>query len=185
MQVAFNDFFFEPTLIQQRRIRIRPHPTIMNTITIVESLPKFVTPDEHKILIASTPASFSDIPPVLRHKEDNVSITLDPAFEGFSVDNCANGTLYVIERSVRLYLCTTYAYLYYSVLVFMSANGRGIQVEYPSITLHAISRADNKPSIYCQLDEQVPSTDAPAEGEEEDTNMRELIIVPQASASRT
>lgn len=66
----------------------------------------------------------------------------------------------------------------------MSSNGRGIQIEYPSITLHAISRADNKPSIYCQLDEHVASTEE-AQGEEDEANeMRELVIVPQASNTR-
>lgn len=64
----------------------------------IDALPTYISPDEHKELVASTPASFNDIPPVLRHKEDNVSITLDPALPEFSTEDCANGTLYVIER---------------------------------------------------------------------------------------
>ena len=93
-----------------------------------------------------------------------------------------------------------------SVLVFMSTTGHGFKIDYPSITLHAISRAGDRPSIYCQLDEE---TTAAAEqlshtnlngnvdederdkkgdegGEEEDQEpeqdcspMRELNIFPQ------
>ena len=39
--------------------------------------------------------------PVLRHKEDNVSVTLDPPLDGFSAQDAANGSLYVIERYAR------------------------------------------------------------------------------------
>ena len=67
-------------------------------ITLVSSLPTHISPEEHKTISASTPASFADIPPVLRHKEDNVSVTLDPPLEGFSPQDGANGTLYAIER---------------------------------------------------------------------------------------
>ncbi|KAI0714384.1 regulator of volume decrease after cellular swelling-domain-containing protein [Cerioporus squamosus] len=136
-------------------------------ITLVSSLPTHISPEEHKTLSASTPASFADIPPVLRHKEDNVSVTLDPPVEGLSAEDGANGTLYVIE----------------SVLVFISATGKGFQVDYPSITLHAISRAEAGPSIYCQLDEP-PTAEVAAPEEEEDVgNMRELVIVPKDSSA--
>jgi len=67
----------------------------------------------------------------------------------------------------------------------------GFQIEYPAITLHAISRGESGPSIYCQLDETYgdPSrlaggsneTDEDGEG---DVPMRELIIVPQQPTSR-
>lgn len=59
-------------------------------------------------------------------------------------------------------------------------TGRGFQVDYPSITLHAISRAESGPTIYCQLDE--PS--APEEEDEDATAMRELVIVPKDPSSR-
>ncbi|KAI0709861.1 regulator of volume decrease after cellular swelling-domain-containing protein [Earliella scabrosa] len=134
-------------------------------ITLVSSLPTHISPEEHKTLSASTPASFADIPPVLRHKEDNVSVTLDPPLDGFSAQDAANGSLYVIE----------------SVLVFLSATGRGFQVDYPSITLHAISRAESGPSIYCQLDE--PSAADATEEDEDATSMRELVIIPKDSSA--
>ena len=75
-------------------------------------------------------------------------------------------------------------YLFISVLVFMSATGRGFQVEYPSITLHAISRAETGPSIYCQLDEGVASQEGAQENEGEDSPMRELILIPKDSTAR-
>lgn len=70
----------------------------------------------------------------------------------------------------------------HSALVFMSTTGKGFQITYPSITLHAISRSGEGPaSIYCQLDEtdysQTPMTTATngtGEGEEEVTEMQEM-----------
>jgi nucleotide-sensitive chloride channel 1A len=64
----------------------------------------------------------------------------------------------------------------------MSVTGRGFQIEYPSITLHAISRNESGSSIYCQLDE-TPAGDQPAH-EEDDTPMRELKIVPERVQAR-
>lgn len=63
--------------------------------------------------------------------------------------------------------------------MFMSTTGQGFKVEYPSITLHAVSRAENGPSIYCQLDEGSPE----AETVEDDVvpDMRELVIVPKTA----
>ncbi|KAL1745412.1 regulator of volume decrease after cellular swelling-domain-containing protein [Schizophyllum fasciatum] len=137
--------------------------------TITE-IPSFATPEEHRELTGSTPASFAELRPVLRHKEENVSVTLDPPLEGFSAEDGAQGTLFVIE----------------SALFFMSANGRGLQIDYPSITLHAISRAESGPCVYCQLDDSAGQPAAngagPQEGDEY-TSLRELSIVPQSAAS--
>lgn len=70
--------------------------------------------------------------------------------------------------------------------MFMSSSGRGIQLEYPTITLHAVSRAAAGPSIYCQLDENPGNVEQKADvGDEEDvTPMRELNIVPKDASSR-
>ncbi|OCH89621.1 hypothetical protein OBBRIDRAFT_794113 [Obba rivulosa] len=138
----------------------------MAPVTLITALPTFITPEEHRNAVASTPASFSDIPPVLRHKEESVSVTLDPPVPGLTAEDYASGTLYVIE----------------SVLVFMSTTGRGFQVEYPSITLHAISRAESGPSIYCQLDEIIAAEEDAGPEEDFASNMKELSIVP-ANAS--
>ena len=71
------------------------------------------------------------------------------------------------------------------MLVFISPTGKGFQVDYPSITLHAISRAEAGPSIYCQLDEPVAAESAAPDEEDDVTNMRELVIVPKDSSART
>ncbi|KAI0636173.1 regulator of volume decrease after cellular swelling-domain-containing protein [Trametes polyzona] len=139
-------------------------------IVLIDAFPKFISPEEHRTLVASTPASFADIPPVLRHKEENVSVTLDPPLDTFTAEDAANGALYVIE----------------SHLVFMSATGRGFQVEYPSITLHAISRGEKGPSIYCQLDDTPhPNENGQPEPENEEdlADMRELTILPKDSSA--
>lgn len=68
---------------------------------LVNTIPKFNSPEEHRDLVATTPESFSDIPPVLRHKEENVSVVLDPTLDGFSPEDSAQGTLYVLERCVN------------------------------------------------------------------------------------
>lgn len=68
----------------------------------------------------------------------------------------------------------------------MSTSGRGFEVEYPAITLHAISRAESGPSIYCQLDDGVHTevNGAASAANDEAIEMRELTIVPQNSSSR-
>ncbi|KAJ7746613.1 regulator of volume decrease after cellular swelling-domain-containing protein [Mycena metata] len=138
----------------------------MPSATLITSVPHFVSREEHTSIAAETPVSFTDIPPVLRHKEDNVSVTLDPPLDGFSAQDGTQGTLYIIE----------------SVLVFMSTTGGGFQIEYPAITLHAVSRAASGPSIYCQLDEHAGEAEGAASNDEM-SDMRELSIVPQSAAS--
>ena len=155
----------------------------MAPVIVVDALPTYVSPDVHKEMVASTPASFSDIPPVLRHKEDSVSVKLDPALPEFTAEDCANGSLYVIEKYASSpSLRVSDIDRVHSLLIFMSSTGKGLQVEYPSITLHAISRANNVPSIYCQLDESSSETTAVNE-DEEIPDMRELIITPKAAES--
>jgi chloride channel, nucleotide-sensitive, 1A len=66
--------------------------------TLITSLPPFVSAEEHRSLVGSTPASFNDIPPKLCHKEVNVSVTLDPPLHNFTAEDATKGTLYVIER---------------------------------------------------------------------------------------
>jgi nucleotide-sensitive chloride channel 1A len=70
----------------------------MPSATLISSVPTFVSREEHTTIAAETPVSFTDIPPVLRHKEENVSATLDPPLDGFSIEDGAQGTLYIIER---------------------------------------------------------------------------------------
>jgi chloride channel, nucleotide-sensitive, 1A len=72
----------------------------MPAATLISALPNFISIEEHQSLTASTPEDLSAIPPVLRHKQEDVQVTLEPALEGFSSDD-AKGTLYVIERCVK------------------------------------------------------------------------------------
>ena len=73
-----------------------------------------------------------------------------------------------------------------SVLAFMGTNGSGFQIEYPAITLHAVSRGESGPSIYCQLDESIGAENGTAIANEDTIpEMRELTIVPQNASSRT
>lgn len=69
----------------------------MPAVNLISTLPNFTSQDEHTTIVGSTPNSFTDIPPVIRHKEENVSVVLEPELEGFSN---AQGTLYVLTRSV-------------------------------------------------------------------------------------
>ncbi|KAG8810494.1 hypothetical protein FRC19_004520 [Serendipita sp. 401] len=139
----------------------------MPGISIITALPHFVTQEEHRELTSSTPASFSELPAVLYHQESNSSITLDPPLDGFSTQDCSSGTAYVLS----------------TVLIFWSATaGKGLQVTYPTISLHAISRAEFGPSIYCQLDETLDVDEEPSADEE--LELRELRINAQSEASR-
>jgi nucleotide-sensitive chloride channel 1A len=67
----------------------------------------------------------------------------------------------------------------FSALIFASNSGHGFEIKYPAITLHAISRAESRPCIYCQIDEGDVAEDA------EDDKIRELKIFPSSEASRS
>ncbi|KAJ7451837.1 regulator of volume decrease after cellular swelling-domain-containing protein [Mycena galericulata] len=136
------------------------------TLIQISSVPNFVSREEHTHLAARTPSSFADIPPVLQ-LQDKVGVTFEPPLDGFSQEDGTEGTLFVIE----------------SVLVFMSSTGRGFQIEYPAITLHAITRAGSSPSIYCQLDEIPRNRDMGLNNDGDDMDMRELSIIPQNAVS--
>jgi nucleotide-sensitive chloride channel 1A len=90
----------------------------MPSAILITSLPHFISRDEHKVIAAQTPVSFSDIPPVLRHKEEHVSATLDPPLAGFSAEDAAQGTLFVLERLLLLLSFSSFAilekFIYYS-----------------------------------------------------------------------
>ncbi|KAI0297265.1 regulator of volume decrease after cellular swelling-domain-containing protein [Multifurca ochricompacta] len=139
----------------------------MAVITFINTIPNHVSVEEHRELTSNTPASFSDIPPVLRQKVDNVRVAFDPPLDGFPPEDGALGTLYIIE----------------SVLAFQSSTGRAFQVEYPSITLHATSRGDSGPFVYCQLDEPPAADASSSDGDDDALGMRELTLTPLDSSS--
>ncbi|KAG6817174.1 hypothetical protein H0H87_011873 [Tephrocybe sp. NHM501043] len=138
-----------------------------NPITPITVLPTFASAEEHATIVGSTPASFADIPPVLKHNQPNVRVILDPPVPGFEDASTLEGTLYVLT----------------SVLVFFSSTAsRGFTIAYPSITLHAISRAGPEPSIYCQLDAGVVEGADP-EDEDAETELQELMVIPKDASA--
>lgn len=58
--------------------------------TLISEAPSSVTLEQHAELTASTPASFTDIPPVLKFEGD-VEIELDPNLPGLKAGSRANG----------------------------------------------------------------------------------------------
>ncbi len=126
------------------------------TVHLTSTLPSFSTPQEHAAIVSSTPQNFSDIPPVLRHQQNEVQVRFEAPLEGKA--EWRHGTLYVID----------------SVLAFVEdgENAEGWQIKYPAITLHAISKAEG--GIYCQLDDKCGL----------ENTMRELTIIPKDSGSR-
>ena len=46
----------------------------------ITSVPKFISREEHVSMTSTTPASWTDIPPVLRFNEEGVKIEFDPAY---------------------------------------------------------------------------------------------------------
>ncbi|EJD06663.1 uncharacterized protein FOMMEDRAFT_102509 [Fomitiporia mediterranea MF3/22] len=145
----------------------------MTIVTIINAPPTSISPNEHRERTAETPASFSDIPPVLRHKEENARVVFDPPVEGLTEEELKKGTVYIVE----------------SVLAFISeSSGRGFQIEYPCIILHAISRSnDSPPCIYCQLGESAAqrqnNNNGGGDEEDEQIDLRELSIFPEVEDS--
>jgi chloride channel, nucleotide-sensitive, 1A len=70
----------------------------MPGVSLIDAIPNHVSIEEHRTLTGTTPTSFGDIPPILRQRVDNVRLTFDPSLDGFSPEDGALGTLYIIER---------------------------------------------------------------------------------------
>jgi nucleotide-sensitive chloride channel 1A len=158
----------------------------MPAVTFIDAIPNHISEEDHRTLTGATPASFADIPPVLRHKVNDVAVAFDPPLDGFSGEDSARGTLYIIERCVlHIYARSAQLMLFSSVLAFQSSTtGRAFQIEYQSITLHAISRGESGPFVYCQLDDSPAVADGGEDAGEDVPPMRELSLTPQPSDSR-
>jgi hypothetical protein len=63
-------------------------------LTPISDPPKFTSKEEHANITSTTPASFSDIPPILNFQQEDVKIEFDPAFQGQSE---MKGKLWVTE----------------------------------------------------------------------------------------
>lgn len=79
-------------------------------------------------------------------------------------------------------ICEAHA-LCVSALFFLSATGKGIRIEYQTITLHAVARGDASPKVYCQLSENTEDLNDNEEESENNDAMRELNLVPSDPSS--
>lgn len=168
----------------------------MAPISLIQTLPVFITKEQHAEYQATTPAN-GDFKhdPLLEHLERDVQITLEPPVDGFDAVACSQLDVYVIEafvlasRPVPLWLkldCVARA-----LVLFHPSTSTGISIPYPTISLHAISRqpvlADpavssghpsaEQPCVYCQLDEN-EGEDYDNLAEEELADTRELSLFP-------
>jgi hypothetical protein len=58
------------------------HEVAEGALESINAKPKFISVEEHAALTTTTPASWSDIPPILRFSEQGVKIEFDPAYQG-------------------------------------------------------------------------------------------------------
>ncbi|KAF7727460.1 hypothetical protein EC973_007529 [Apophysomyces ossiformis] len=111
------------------------------------------------VTLLSSPPNLSDL--VVRSTQKDTGLIVLPPLAG--IEGPLRGDLYVCE----------------SQLYFYSAEHQsGISVEYPDIIIHAISRQDGTPCIYCQLDAGLffPNQQIP---EDEEDALTELKFVPR------
>jgi len=66
-------------------------------LAVVTSVPTHVSEEQLRELLSSTPSSFNEIPLVLVYREENISVVLDPPLQGFSEEDAATGTLYLLS----------------------------------------------------------------------------------------
>ena len=90
-------------------------------------------------LAASSADALSRGIPLSKFVAENVQLIFSPQFRDIS--DAGIGTLYVTTRQ----------------LIFLSSSNVCISIDYPTITIHAISRGENdrlvrRPCIYCQLE---------------------------------
>ena len=127
-------------------------------ISVINSLPSSISPNDHAELTQSTPSTFTSIPPVLRLLIDNVIVKFKPSFADGQINKVTENkcTLMVTDSEVNVYCQSTM---------------NGFSVDYPTIILFAVSNNDK--CIYCQLDERQTVSD-----KDEEFESREMYIYP-------
>lgn len=147
------------------------------TLVAVSEPPKTAAADEPGVY-ESTPESLDDIPSRLVLHMDSVHLCMRPGpsmlQESDSDTLTSMGALWLTEKR----------------FTFLPSKGKGFQVDYPSIALHAVSRSvpeyathdsfGTEACLYCQLDDH-PERDE----EEEDEVVREMWILTRDAASCT
>jgi hypothetical protein len=71
-------------------------------ITCLTTPPPALSATELAEISTTTPATFEGIPPILRHKEEQVEFSIDPAFEGFVG---GKGELWITEGLAFFFFC--------------------------------------------------------------------------------
>lgn len=146
-------------------------------LVAVSEPPSVAAADEPGVY-ESTPKSLKEIPPRLVSHMDPVHLCMrpvPPVLQERDIDTLASvGALWLTEER----------------FTFLPRKGKGFQVDYPSIALHAVSRSVPKYAthddfgaemcLYCQLDDH-PERDE----EEEEEVVRELWILTRDAASCT
>ncbi|KAI9278425.1 regulator of volume decrease after cellular swelling-domain-containing protein [Phascolomyces articulosus] len=114
------------------------------------------------VTLLSSPPDLSD--QAVRHTQRSTDLQILPPLAG--VDGPIQGELNICESQVYFY---------------SESAGSGIAVEYPDIIIHAISRQDGRPSIYCQLEAGrfFPNQQLPEDEEEREDTVTELKFMPQ------
>ncbi|CEH14965.1 Calcineurin-mediated signaling pathway inhibitor DSCR1 [Ceraceosorus bombacis] len=142
----------------------------------ISSSPFTITPAEHETHQQSTPSSFGEMhvrPPVLRTYLEDVRCRIKPAptdLHATAGDTYEQvGTLWVTDES----------------LSFLTASSIGWTLDYPTLSLHAVSRtlpdgfqsdeSEEAGCVYCQTDDGLDEQDD-AEGEEEE-GLREMWLL--------
>ncbi|KAI7870820.1 regulator of volume decrease after cellular swelling-domain-containing protein [Spinellus fusiger] len=116
------------------------------------------------VTLLSSPPDLSDV--VVRHSQKNTVLLVKPLLAGSH------------EQIVgELLVCESQLYFY------SHENNSGIAVEYKDIIIHAISRREGIPCIYCQLDEGIffPQQQLPEDAQELEETVTELKFIPEDS----
>lgn len=103
----------------------------------------------------------------IRHHQNNVQMIITPPLNG--VSDLGKGDLFVAENQLYFYTRNT---------------ATGLAIPYPSIIIHAISRQNGQPCVYCQLDseEVLAEQRRTAEDDDEDevTELKFVLDDPNA-----
>lgn len=162
-------------------------------LVYISEKPSFITEEEHARSQESTPSTFHKSPPILRLQLDNVRCHLQPSTAFPQSDQIRDGkenghvspANSTISNTESIYTGTLF--LSDDSISFVTSDRKGFSLDYPSLSLHAISRSlplplQNTPSasrddscLYCQLD---LSAGEEEEEDGEENDLAELWIVP-------
>lgn len=117
---------------------------------------------------------------VVRYTQKDTGLLVLPPLAG--VNEPIRGDLYVCERYVYKFAscCGALLILCSQVYFYSTSANSGIAVDYPDIIIHAISRQEGRPCIYCQLEvgRFFPNQQLPEDEDEQDI-VTELKFMPE------